>query len=60
MSTKIDGAWLNMDIHEVIDDFTLNVILDTVDKKSLPYVDHFNERKISGIKKIPETLGIRS
>lgn len=51
MSTKVDGAWLNMNIHEVIDNFTLNVILDTVDKEALPHIYHLNEREVSAIKK---------
>lgn len=58
MSTKVDGAWLNMNIHKVIDYFTLDVILDTVNKEALAHIDHFNERMVSAIKKMLETPGI--
>lgn len=56
MSTEINCAWLNVNIHEIIDNFTLDVVLDPVDQKALPNIDNFNERKVSVIKKKRQKL----
>lgn len=48
MPAKVDGARLDMDIHKVVDNFTLDVVLDSVDQKSLTYIYHLDERQIPG------------
>lgn len=49
MPAKVDCARLDMDIHKVVDNFTLDVVLDSVDQKSLAYIYHLDERQIPGI-----------
>lgn len=39
-----------MDIHEVVDDLALDVVLDFVHKKSLAHIYHLDEGKIPGTK----------
>lgn len=48
MPAKVDGARLHVDIHKVVDNFTLDVVLDSVDQKSLAYIYHLDERQIPG------------
>lgn len=47
MSAQVDGTGLDVNVHKVVDNFTLDVILDPVYQESLPHVDHFNEGKVS-------------
>lgn len=47
MATQVDGAGLDVDVHQVVDDFTLNVILDPVDEKTAAHVYHFDEGVVS-------------
>lgn len=49
MPAKVDGARLDVDIHKVVDNFTLDVVLDSVDQESLAYVYHLDERQIPEI-----------
>lgn len=46
MPTQVDGSWLDMDVHQVVDDLTLDVILDPVDEVLPTHVYHFDEGKI--------------
>lgn len=49
-----------MDVHQVVDDLTLNVILDTVDKKAATYIYHFDEGnlpvEVDGLSDLSEGL----
>lgn len=40
-----------MDIHEVVHYLALDVVLDSVDQKSLAHIHHLDKRKIPGAKK---------
>lgn len=48
MPTQVDGSGLDVDVHQVVDDLTLNVILDAVDEVTPTYVYHLDEGQISG------------
>ena len=50
MPAMVDGARVDVDIHEVVDDLALDVVLDFVHEKSLAHVYHLDERKIPGTK----------
>lgn len=43
VSTQVDGAWLDMDVHQVVDDAALDVILDAVHEESAAHVDHLDK-----------------
>jgi hypothetical protein len=45
---KVDGARMDVDIHQVVDNLTLDVVLNSVDQESLAYIYHLYERKIPG------------
>lgn len=49
MPAKVDGARMDVNIHQVVDNLTLDVVLNSVDQKSLAYIYHLYERKIPGI-----------
>lgn len=46
--TQIDGSGLDVDVHQVVDNFTLDVVLDAVDKVTPPHVYHLDEGEIPG------------
>lgn len=46
--TQVDGAWLDVNVYQVIDDFTLDVILDTVDEETAAHVYDFDEGEFPG------------
>lgn len=48
MTTQVDGPGLDMDVHQVVDDLTLDVVLDTIDKVTPPHVYHLDEGEIPG------------
>lgn len=43
MPTQVDGSGLDMDVHQVVDNLTLNVVLDVVDKVAPPHIYHFDK-----------------
>lgn len=47
MTTQINRARLHVDVHQVVDDPTLDVVLNTIDQESATDVNHFDERQIS-------------
>lgn len=46
--TQVDGAGLDVDVHQVVDDLTLDVILDAVDEETPTNVYHLDEGEIPG------------
>lgn len=46
--TQIDCSGLDVDVHQVVDNFTLDVVLDAVDKVTPPHVYHLDEGQIPG------------
>lgn len=46
VSAEVNGAGLDVDVHQVVDDSALDVILDPVHKEPPPHVDHFDQREI--------------
>lgn len=46
VSTQVDGARLDVDVHQVVDDFTLNVILDLVDQEAAAHVYDLDEGEL--------------
>ncbi len=46
MPTQVDGSGLDVDVHQVIDDFTLDVILDPVGQVSPTHVNDLDEGEI--------------
>lgn len=46
MPTQVDGSGLDVDVHQVVDDLTLDVILDPVDKETSTDVYHLDEGEI--------------
>lgn len=47
MTTQINRARLHVDVHQVVDDPTLDVVLNAIDQESATDVNHFDERQIS-------------
>lgn len=48
MSAQVDGSGLDVDVHQVVDNLTLDVILDAVDEVAPSHVYHLNEGKLPG------------
>lgn len=46
MSAQVDGARLHMDVHQVVDDLALDVVLDAVDKEATPDINYLDEREV--------------
>lgn len=46
MPTQVDGSGLDMDVHQVVDDLTLDVILDPIDKEPPTYVNNLDKGEI--------------
>lgn len=46
MTTQVDGPRLHLDVHQEVDDLTLEVTLDVVDQKPLTDVHHLDEGQI--------------
>lgn len=46
--TQVDGSGLDVDVHQVVDNLALDVVLDPVDEEAPAHVDHLDEGKISG------------
>lgn len=43
MATEVDGVGVHMDVHEVIHDFTLDVILHPIDQEATAHIDDLDE-----------------
>lgn len=39
---------MDMDVHQVVDNLTLDVVLNSVDQKPLAYIHHLYEREVPG------------
>lgn len=46
--TQVDGSGLDVDVHQVVNDLALNVILDAVDEKTATHIDYLDEGEIPG------------
>lgn len=46
--TQIDCSGLDVDVHQVVDNLTLDVVLDAVDEVTPPHVYHLDEGQIPG------------
>lgn len=46
MPTEVDGVGVHMDVHEVVHDFTLDVVLHPVDQETTSNVDDLDEGQI--------------
>lgn len=44
---QVDGPGLDVDVHQVVDNPTLDVVLDSVHQVSSTNVNHFDERQLS-------------
>lgn len=56
--TQVDGPWLHVDVHQVVDNFTLYVILDTIDEKTPTHIYHLDVGEIPGRKTNKIKLGM--
>lgn len=48
MPAEVNGMGVYMDVHEVVDDFTLDVVLHPVDQETAADVDDLNEGQVPG------------
>lgn len=46
MAAEVDGVGVYVDVHEVVDNFTLNVILHPVDEETAANVDDLDEGQV--------------
>lgn len=46
VSAQVDGARLDVDVHQVVDDLALDVVLDAVDQVAAAHVDHLDEGEV--------------
>lgn len=46
VSTQVDGVRVHMDVHEVVDDLALDVVLHPVHQKTLAHVYNLDKRKV--------------
>lgn len=46
VSAQVDGARLDVNVHKVVNDSTLGVILDLVHEEPTAHVDDFNKRQV--------------
>lgn len=44
--TEVDGVGVHVDVHEVVDDFTLDVVLHPVDQETSADIDDLNEGQV--------------
>lgn len=43
---QVDGVRVHVDVHEVVDDLALDVILNAVHQETLAHVDHLDEGQV--------------
>lgn len=46
--TQVDGVRVDVNVHKVVDNLTLDVVLHSVYQKTPAYIHHLDERQISG------------
>lgn len=46
MPAQVDGAGLHVDVHQVVHDAALDVILHTVHQEAPAHIDHLNQRQV--------------
>ncbi len=46
VAAQVDGVLLDVNIHEVVDDLALDVILNAVYQETLAHVDHLDEGQV--------------
>lgn len=46
--TQVDGVRVHVDVHEVVDDLALDVVLHPVDKEAASHVHHLDEGQFPG------------
>ena len=46
--TQVDGPGLDVNVHQVVDDLALDVVLDAVDEVPASHVDHLDKRQFPG------------
>lgn len=47
VTAEVDGVFVHMDVHQVIHDLALDVILHAVHQETLAYIDHLDEGALS-------------
>lgn len=48
MPAQVDGVRVYMDVHEVVDNLALDVVLNAVHQESTAHIYHLNEGQVSG------------
>lgn len=43
---QVDGVRVHVDVHEVVDDLTLDVVLHPVHQETPAHIHHLDERKV--------------
>lgn len=46
MPTQVDGVGVHANVHEVVHNLTLDVVLHPVHKESLAHIHHFDKRQV--------------
>lgn len=46
--TQVDGVRVHVDVHEVVDDLALDVVLHPVDKEAASHIHHLDEGQFPG------------
>lgn len=46
VATQVDGVRVHVDVHEVVDNLTLDVVLHPVHQKTPAHVDHLDKRQV--------------
>lgn len=46
--TQVDGSGLDVNVHQVVDNLALDVVLDAVDEVTASHVNHLDERQLPG------------
>lgn len=44
--TKVDGVGVDVDVHEVVHDFTLDVVLHPIDQEATAHIDDLDEGQV--------------
>ena len=48
VATQVDGVGVDVDVHEVVHDLALDVVLHPVHQEAAAHVDHLDERAVPG------------
>lgn len=51
MATEVDGAGLHVDVHQVVNNLALDVVLDAVGKETTTNINHLDEGQVPGGRK---------